>query len=73
MCIRDRTGRVIFEALEARPASVQAIAARTGLGVGELLPALTELEIEGIVCSGPIGQFRLAEEYLLEEATTNKL
>ncbi|MCI8622372.1 MAG: DNA-protecting protein DprA [Provencibacterium sp.] len=69
----DETGRVIFEALEARPASVQAIAARTGLGVGELLPALTELEIEGIVCSGPIGQFRLAEEYLLEEATTNKL
>ena len=43
------------------------IAARTGLGAGELLPALTEMEIEGIVSSEPMGCFRLTAEYRQKE------
>ena len=56
----DEVGKKVFGALEARPVSIQTLAARTGLSVGELLPALTELEIDGFVCSGPMGQFYLA-------------
>lgn len=62
----DETGKKIIEAMDGEPVGIQTLAVRTGLRVGELLPALTELEIEGIVSSGPMGQFQLAKEYLGE-------
>ncbi len=63
----DETEEKIFSALGAEPVNVQMIAARTGLGAGELLPALTEMEIEGIVSSEPMGCFRLTAEYRQKE------
>lgn len=62
----DETGKRIVEAMDREPVGVQLLAARTGLKAGELLPALTELEIEGIVSSGPMGQFQLSKEYMGE-------
>lgn len=59
--VEDIVERQICACIAEGEEYIQSLVTRTGLSVQVLLPALTELEIEGLVASVGLGQYRLTD------------